>query len=887
MASVYVLKPVRNALFLDRIGIEQLPYVLLLVAVVGGCAASLYARFSGSWRVDRLVQATYLFLVLNLLLFRVVLPHGQGWLFYLFYVWVNLFGLVATSLLWLLANAAFDPREARRLFGFVGTGGIAGAIAGGVFTGWAADRLGTENLLVVCAGLVAVCAGLIRFCRAPEVRERDDRATREGALATVVRNDLLRYLGLTVGIVAVVAAVADIQFNQIADAAFKTKNAKTAFFGTFFAYLNGFAFLFQLFVTPRVLRSRGVGTALLFLPACLAAGSLGVLLIPGLFGGIAVKVGDVGFRHSIQKSATEILFLPLSTSVKKRTKVFLDTTVDNVATGVGALLVLVLTGPLGVPHRGLAWLSLALIVVWLGILRRVRAAYVDAFRRALARREIDLEEHRASLSEAGVIASLGSALSSSNERQAEYALDLLGVTQTGGFAELLAPHLNHSSAGVRSKALRALQWEQVGDLLPRIRELLHDADADVRLEAMHLICVQGGADRVETLRECLRDSDPMTRAAALGCIATYGTAEERDLVGTDTIEDVLAQRGPGAEHLRAQVARVLGTLDRPELRRYLAELAADGSPVVAREAIRSMGRPGGVHAIEGLVSKLADRRFRAEARYALAAIGDAAVPVLDQWIGNENEELAVRRRIPGVLGQIPSSAAVEALAGHLDHTSPALRYHVIKSLNKLRARAPHLRVPRSRIQGALGREMDGLNGLQGAERELADVEVTPGGALLLKAVREKGDQSMERVFRLLGLLYHLEDMHSAYLGLMSTRKPVRASALEYLDNVLHRTDRDRLFAVLAPDGAERESYVEGSPGSAESTAAVSRLLESPDAWLRACAVHHAGESPSPSLTRLVESRVEDPDAVVSQEAVRVVQEWETGGAGRQDGGRAP
>ena len=35
MASLYVLKPARNALFLNRFGIDQLPFVLMLVALVG------------------------------------------------------------------------------------------------------------------------------------------------------------------------------------------------------------------------------------------------------------------------------------------------------------------------------------------------------------------------------------------------------------------------------------------------------------------------------------------------------------------------------------------------------------------------------------------------------------------------------------------------------------------------------------------------------------------------------------------------------------------------------------------------------------------------------------------------------------------------------------
>ena len=128
MASLYVLKPARNALFLDRLGAFQLPYVLLLVALVGGGVAAVFTRLTQRVRLDRLILGTFLFLMINLLGFRLLLPQGWGWSFYLFYVWVNLYGLLATSLLWLLANVIFNPREARRLFGLIGSAGIAGRV---------------------------------------------------------------------------------------------------------------------------------------------------------------------------------------------------------------------------------------------------------------------------------------------------------------------------------------------------------------------------------------------------------------------------------------------------------------------------------------------------------------------------------------------------------------------------------------------------------------------------------------------------------------------------------------------------------------------------------------------------------------------------------------
>jgi ATP:ADP antiporter, AAA family len=196
MASLYVLKPARNALFLDAMGAAQLPYVLLLVALVGGIAAVLFARISRWARPDLLVPGTFLVLIASLLAFWLLLPHASTWGVYSFYIFVNLYGLMSTSLLWLMANAAFNPREARRLFGIVGTGGIAGAIAGSAFTSWIVGVVGTENLVPICALLLTISLLLLRLVRSAAVEDGKKEGSTQTAspLKMIAASDLLRLL---------------------------------------------------------------------------------------------------------------------------------------------------------------------------------------------------------------------------------------------------------------------------------------------------------------------------------------------------------------------------------------------------------------------------------------------------------------------------------------------------------------------------------------------------------------------------------------------------------------------------------------------------------------------------------------------------------------------
>ncbi len=869
MASLYVLKPARDALFLDRFGVRQLPYALLLAALVGGAVAGINARIARSVRLRRMILGVFLVLMAHLLIFRAILLQKWPWTIYAFYVWVNLYGLMAASLLWLLANSVFNPREARRLFGLIGTGSIAGAILGGLFTRQVVGAIGTENLLLVCAGLLGACLLLVRYVRPGEGVSRREEEAPEGVLASIARSDLLRLLGVVAGLVAIVTAVADFQYKDVANRAFPSKDAKTAFFGEFFACLNAFVFLFQLLLTPRILRTLGVGAALLFLPLSLALGSLSVLFIPGLWGGILVKVGDVGFRHSIHKSATEILFLPVPPGVKQRTKMFIDATVDNLATGLAALLVLLLTGPFGVAYGRLSLLSLGVIAIWFILTFRVRRAYVDAFRKAIERRDIDLNDLRVNILEASNVDALRAALGSPNERQVVYALDLLASAKGLKPTPLIRPLLKHPSPAVRRSAVRALQSHADEAPAPDVEALIRDEDAEVRMEAIHVLCRMRGGDPLKRMKGYLEHPDFRVQSAAVGCVAAFGAPEEKALIDERTIRTLLGRE----EEVRAQVARALGALNRPDLHGHLLRLAEDPSPAVARQVIESVGQTRDRDLVPWLLTRLSDRRYRSDARRALVAFGPSILNPLSGLLADETADLSLRRSIPRVLSEIPAQQSVDLLVACLERAPLPLKYPLVKALNKLRARHPALRFDGGRVDALLVEETRSyceILQVLHAHRGARDGAAT---RLLRKALAEKRDQNLERIFRLLGLRYPPQDIFNAYRGVVSGDGAARANALEFLDNVLDRDKKRYLFPFLEQVPMEvvlqkGQELFERRIETREQ--ALDHLIRGPDAWLRACAIYNAPEADSLHLRGLVEEARRDPDPIVRETAEKAL-----------------
>ena len=895
LASLYTLKPARNALFLDGIGIEQLPYVLMLVALIGGGAALLFTRFTAAVRLDRLILATFLVSICFLIGFRFLLPLGFSWSYYLFYIWVNLFSLMSTSLIWLLANAVFNPREGRRLFGVIGTAGIVGAFAGAAFTSWVATRVGTENLLLLCGLMIGLALFILYPVRAAQASSAPMQRHAEagGVLAALRQSALIRMLGGMAALVAIVAAIIDVQFNQIVDESFSDTEQKTAFFGQVLALLSALALLFQLFAAPRILRSLGVVSALLFLPVSMALGSVAVLLAPVLASGILLKIGDGSFRHAIHKSATEILYLPIPSEIKRRTKVVLDTTVDNLGTGVGALLVLVALKFFGFSYQHLSFLSLSFIGLWLILIARSRNAYVDTFRAALQRREIDPAELNIDITESATIDGLIKNLAAvrptrgpmpvkgttrAQERRIAYSLDMLAPVRTTRLVEPVAKLLSHPSAVIRRKALLVLRTQQAVLPLDAVEELQRDDDLEVRIEALNVMCSHGEGERFERVRQAVSSPDDRMRGAAVGFIASYGTDEEHDLIDEEVIRRLFADTQEDAPGM-VEVARILGelpeTAQRPALREAMRQLMDHPEPDVVMQTIESVGKLGDEEFVPWLLEKLDDRSYRAAARAALAAYGPPILRLLEAHIANQGAPVPSRSRAIRVMADVVDQKTVDLLQQRLTRANSSLQYLLLKSLSKLRNKSTDLQFDAELVDAELRKAS---RSLYETIQMLNMPELGGDGdrfRLLMRALREKEEQTLERMFRLLGLSYPPRDMYNAYLGMVSGDRTTRASALEFLDNMLDREMKDLLLPLLEQASTEA-AIAHGQRVFGEKLAncevALETLLSGNDPWLRACAVYRLGGAPDlASRVDRVRSMEADEDALVRETAAMVVR----------------
>jgi AAA family ATP:ADP antiporter len=902
IASLMIVKPVRNSLFLVEFGVAKLPYVFILTALFAALLAWFYSRFTKTARFNYTIVITLLISIASLFLFWFLFRIGYrgGWLLYAFYIWVGIFGLITSAQFWLLSSFVFDAREAKRLFGFIGAGAITGGIVGGYLTNYLAPRLRTENLIFFCIGFLVICIALFWLIWNKSARAGyRDRTHRErissGALSSdnpvklLVNSRHLAYLAGLIGISVVVANFVDYQFSAAASRWITDTDRLTAFFGFWMSTLNFMSLGVQLVLTGKVMKNLGVAASLFFLPLGILLGAVATLIHPGLGSAILIKVSDGSFKHSINKAGMELLALPTPVEVKKKIKAFIDVSVDNFATGLAGALLIFFTVVLGFSGPQISFVIIALIALWIYLILRVRGEYINAFRTMIEKRSIDFNIQSLNLEDASVLGSLVRVLEGDNERQILYVLQLIENVQN----QKLIPHLKklitNPSNEVKARVMdMALRYDEL-DLTSEANELISSDDEFVRIEAIRYLCKRSD-NMVETLNRYQNHNDYRIRSGAMMCAARAWKEERQvrevlDLKGllVDALrDDELPTDEMERYFVMANAARVIGLAGDPELYPQLDALLHSDSQEVVRAAVISAGQTRSGEFISTLIGLLNTPGISGDARHSLAEYGEEIVDTLDEQMEDPETSIYIRRRIPRVLSEVGSQSAADILLKNLDHKDLFVRYEVLKGLNKLKSNFPHIKTDKSLIEKRILYEtrqyyrystiLTGQKRSQSLSGTNNQSEIGPdkrdaAGRLLLNALRERLVDNLERIFRLLGLRYIPDDMYNAYYRVTSKNHRLRAAAIEFLDNVL-KTELKRVIVPIIESNRDddltnkgRELYGFDIPGQDKR---VDLLLAGDDNWLKACTLYFIAEMNHRDHLKAVLPLVDDPDPVVCE-----------------------
>lgn len=381
IAALWLLKPVRTASLLAHLGAAELPYLRFGAVAAVGLVVLGYSRVVNRFSRLDVVRGSSLLFAIVLLAFWLALRLGgevlgaQRWFVWAVFILVDIYSTVMITIFWTYTNDVVTHREADRLYGPIGVGGILGGVAGGVIVDALITSIGPVDMLLVCIALVLL-GGVIGWVtesvlkpppRAIAVPADDAAKERRGAGALEGAREVFgsRYLLCIVAIVVAyefAAAVTDFVINVVFERSFPSEVAIAQMYGRLGWIVSGTALFSQLVIVPRLLPFKRA--ALLLSPAIMIAATLAFALFPGVALAIVLAASDRGLNYSLQQVAKESLYVPLNDAQKYKAKAFIDVVVDRGGKALSSVALLLIIAVQGVSIGACLVLALAALMVW-------------------------------------------------------------------------------------------------------------------------------------------------------------------------------------------------------------------------------------------------------------------------------------------------------------------------------------------------------------------------------------------------------------------------------------------------------------------------------------------------------------------------------------------
>jgi HEAT repeat protein len=207
------------------------------------------------------------------------------------------------------------------------------------------------------------------------------------------------------------------------------------------------------------------------------------------------------------------------------------------------------------------------------------------------------------------------------------------------------------------------------------------------------------------------------------------------------------------------------------------------------------GLPDEPDIVQQLVRLLAWDAVSAQAAGALIRVARSHEPTLASALVDPDTEFAVRRRLPRVLAEVPTAAAVEALLAGLRDERFEVRYQCGRALARVRTTLKPWPVRTDVVFEAVLREAKVDRRIWESQRLLDSPDDAAEG-FIDDFLRDRASRSLEHVFTLLSLCFDRKALRLSFRGLHTDDQQLRGTAIEYLESILPVAVRDALWPVL-------------------------------------------------------------------------------------------
>src|SRR5580698_2989126 len=349
LSSYYIMRPIRDQMGVAG-GVNNLQWLFTGTLVGMLLLNLLFSYLVKTFPREKFIAISYRFFSANILLFALALyvatPEQTIWVGRIFFIWTSIFNLFVVSIFWQMIVDIFTSEQGKRLFGFIAAGATLGAIAGSLFTVSTVEHLAQGLLLVGAAVMLEVAVFCVRrlsrlsaaLSSRPqtEAPQQPIGGTLLGGIRDALSSSYLLNVSLFLLLYAVTSTFLYFQQAAVVSHSFASRAAQTQFFATVDLGVNILTLVVQLFLTGRILKRFGVGTALSLLPLFSVLGFGAVALLPTLASVVGFQLIRRAGNFAIARPTREVLFTVLPREDRYKAKSFIDTVVYRLGDQLGA-----------------------------------------------------------------------------------------------------------------------------------------------------------------------------------------------------------------------------------------------------------------------------------------------------------------------------------------------------------------------------------------------------------------------------------------------------------------------------------------------------------------------------------------------------------------------
>ncbi len=867
VSTFIVGRAVRDALFLSRYNISSLPYMYVLVAIVVSVSALIYSRYIKNFRTSSVIMfIDILFSAVFILFWLAIRLKFSNYVYPALYVFVEIAGSLIIVPFWTFANEIFTSREAKRLFGIIGAGGVLANVAAGGLTKMIVHYVGTENLLLICSLILLFASAIIfRVSRSTDIinvlpmqeqKRQSQNILRD--IGNIFSEDYTRKLALIVIVMAIVITSVDYQFKVLAKSSFTKENSLTEFLAMFVFSTGIIACIIQFFITGRFVNKYGIFAALFTLPLFTGLG-ITVFIFYGTLLAIGIsQASNYMFRYTVWDSTFQMLYIPISPKKRNSSKAIIDGVFKQLSNGIaGLILIFMVKGP------RILILSLMVImaVTWIVLLIRLRKNYMQVLFESLQKKRIDLEDSGFSISDEKTIRQLEEILASSkNKEEILGAMDLIQYAKNYNWINTINKLLSHQEPEIRKKAIMLYAQWGWGIDISHLINALNDKNEEVVAEAINSACIIMKERAINLIGKYLTNNNPMIRSYAIAGLIKYGGLDGI-LRSAEQLKKMLDSKDNEERKYATRALRIIGSRN---FYQPLFKLLADSDPEIQKEAIQASCEIKSIELLPALIYKLQDKELSPVLITSLPNYGDDAIETLGKVAEFRAEKMAIREKIPKIIAGIRSQKALDKLVYLLHLPEEYMLLKISVYISKLIHENPSLRIDEKPVYD----KIKAINEKIYRYILIDEYFNKTRDPLLSECIRDRIKTNILISLRLLDALYPQKQISTIIFNLDSSVLSRRANAIEAIDNMFNQQEFKRLtqfMEFIYLEGKRPEvlkSGVEDEQGKRDNI--LREIFEQKDYWLTFCLINVLSADYLMNFSSLLEKLFKESEDIIRE-----------------------